>query len=284
MSFMVTSSKRPIDFSTFPDSDGEPVAENARNLKQMTDLIFSLGVYLAPRRRFVVGGNQFIYYNPRNGRDHISPDVYAALNVEPGMRQKWQTWLEGGKFPDAVFEITSESTAKEDLGPKVDLYARLGALEYYIYDPEQILQPPLRAYHRRGASLVSQPLPPTASIYSAVLGAELRMVGEWLRIMDPATGNPVPVPEEDHVARLAAERALVAADAARAAAQHEAEEARVRAEEARVQAEEARVQATAARDRARREEQGRLAAEDQVRRLQAALEELQRRQGHLPDR
>jgi Uma2 family endonuclease len=281
---MVTSNTRPIDFSTFPDSDGEPVAENRRNLTQMTDLIFSFEVYLAPRRRFAVGGNQFIYYNPRQGRDHVSPDVYVALDVEPGIRQKWQTWLEGGRFPDVVFEITSESTEKEDLGSKVDLYARLGADEYYVYDPEQILRPPLRAYHRRGASLVEQPLSTPPGIFSPALGAELRVVDQWLRVIDPATGDAVPVPEEDHIARLAAEQALAASEAALRAAGIHLMQARAQAEEARAQAEEARAQAEEALEQARREAQGRLAAEEQLRRLQEALEELQRRQGDPSDR
>ena len=202
---MVTSQRPSIDFSTFPAGDGTPVAEDRLHLQQMTNTMYSTEHHLAPRVRFVVGGNQFIYYNARNGRQHVAPDVYVALDVEPGMRAKWQTWLEGDKFPDVVFEITSESTQDEDLGHKVRLYERLGALEYYIYDPDQLLQPPLRAYHREGATFVEQPLLPGLAVYSPALEAELRVIGQWLRLIDPATGQPVPIPEEDYQARLEAE-------------------------------------------------------------------------------
>lgn len=197
---MVTIQDRVIDFSTFPDSDGEPIAENRANLDQMVLLIYGAERLLAPRVRFAAGGNQFIYYNRRNGREHITPDVYVALDVAPGKRPKWETWNEEDKFPDLVMEITSVSTQDEDVGNKVRLYGRLGAREYYIYDPEQLLQPPFRAYTREGDRLVERPVGPDLRAFSPVLGAELRVVGEWLRIIDPATGEPIPSFDEEHAA------------------------------------------------------------------------------------
>ena len=195
---MVTIQDRAIDFSTFPDSDGEPMVENRANLDQMVLLIYGAERLLAPRVRFAAGGNQFIYYNRRNGREHTTPDVYVALDVAPGKRPKWETWNEEDKFPDLVMEITSVSTQDEDLGNKVRLYGRLGAREYYIYDPEQQLQPPLRAYMREGGRLVERPVGPDLRTFSPVLGAELRVVGEWLRIIDPGTGEPIPSFDEEH--------------------------------------------------------------------------------------
>ena len=197
---MVTIQDRAIDFSTFPDSDGEPMVENRANLDQMVLLIYGAERLLAPRVRFAAGGNQFIYYNRRNGREHTTPDVYVALDVAPGKRPKWETWNEEDKFPDLVMEITSVSTQDEDLGNKVRLYGRLGAREYYIYDPEQLLQPPFRAYTREGNRLVERLTGPDLRAFSPVLGAELRVVGEWLRIIDPATGEPIPSFDEEHAA------------------------------------------------------------------------------------
>lgn len=45
---MVVDTKQSIDFSTFPDSDGEPMAENEDNGFQMTNLIFTLDHLLVP--------------------------------------------------------------------------------------------------------------------------------------------------------------------------------------------------------------------------------------------
>ena len=97
-----------------------------------------------------MGGNQFIYYDRQDGRRHVSPDVFIALGVTSGRREKWETWREGGKFPDIVFEITSPSIQEEDMGAKVRLYGALGVREYYLYDPAWGLEPALRAYRRRG--------------------------------------------------------------------------------------------------------------------------------------
>ena len=99
---MTTHARPFIDFSTFPDSDGEPMAENEDNLVQMTDLIFTLAYLLEPRGH-KVGGNILMYYNPANGWDHLAPDVYVALNVPTHRQRMWQTWVEG-KFPEVVFD------------------------------------------------------------------------------------------------------------------------------------------------------------------------------------
>ena len=80
---MVLYRKASIDFSTFPDSDVEPVAENWDNFVQMRDMLYSSGYHLKPRERYTVGGNQLIYYDRDNGWRHVSPDVYVALDVSP---------------------------------------------------------------------------------------------------------------------------------------------------------------------------------------------------------
>ena len=39
---MITRARQDIDFSTFPTSDGEPMAETTTHRKQMVNLIFML--------------------------------------------------------------------------------------------------------------------------------------------------------------------------------------------------------------------------------------------------
>jgi len=248
---MVTYTRPEIDWDTFPGSDGEPMAETVENAIQMVDLQFALRCLLETqgRVRVAVGGNQLMYYNQRNGRDHISPDVYVALDVTAGLRPTWKTWEEG-KFPDIVFEITSPSTEDVDWGSKLELYTRLGAQEYYIYDPQQAMVPPLRAYTRQGETLTPLALLPTGAVVSPLLGAELRPVGIYLRIIDPATGLPFRTADEERHDRIAAE-----------------EQVRLLAAE-RTTEEQARL---AAEGRATLEEQARLAAEGRAARAEAAL-------------
>ncbi len=74
---MTTHTDHKIDFSTFPGSDGEPMAETLVNMIQMVDLQFALQTLFALQGRpeVAVGGNQMVYYNPHNGWDHVSSDV-----------------------------------------------------------------------------------------------------------------------------------------------------------------------------------------------------------------
>jgi len=246
---MTTRTKPTLDFSTFPESDGEPVAENTENLVQMIDLIFALqGLLISQgRTHYVVGGNQFLYYNEHNGRDHVAPDVYVGFELVRRRRPSWKTWVEG-KNPDIVWEITSESTQQEDLGHKRELYARLGVQEYYIHDPKGELRPLFRGYElRAGRFEPLEPLP-TSGIMSPLLGTELRplMMDEtdqrpgaiYLRVIDPATGEFIPISDE-----------------------------------IRREYEEMSREYIAARELIAREEEARMAAEDRATRAEAALQE-----------
>ena len=242
-----------IDWSTFPESDGKPMAETYPNVLQMVDLLQTLPALLVRQGRggTMVGCNQFVYYTPANGRDNISPDVYVAFNRPLPPPSKWQTWVEGG-FPDIVFEITSPSTHRQDLSlspkGKRTLYAQLGAREYYVYDPQGKMDPVVQGFERRGDRL--EPLPSTANggVYSPLLRAELRPVamgalgirpaGVWLRVIDPTTEQPVPLAEEEHSSLQEERLAHAAAERARLVAEQRAgEEERARlAAEAELQA------------------------------------------------
>ena len=237
---MVTRTTPEIDWSTFPDSDGEPMAETSANAIQMVDLQWMLQTLFDLQGRLgttTVGGNQFVYYNRYNGRDNISPDVYVIFDRTPPAPPSWKTWVQG-KFPDIVFEITSSSTRAQDLSEaprgKRTLYAELGAKEYYIYDPQQETEPPFLGFESRGGRMEPLPALSSGGVMSLSLGAELRPVamgqtewrpaGTWLRVIDPRTNKPIALTDElyrdfavEHNARVEAERARVEAERARGA-------------------------------------------------------------------
>ena len=243
---MVIQTPEDIDFSRFPESDGQPMAETYPNVLQMLDLLFVLQHLFDVQGRgpsTSVGANQFVYYNRYNGRDNISPDVYVIFDHPTPTPPSWKTWVEG-KFPDVVFEITSPSTQAQDLsdapGGKRRLYAELGAREYYIYDPQQVMRPALLGYEARAGRMEPLSATPGGGIMSPLLGAELRpvamgetaerMAGVWLRVIDPRTGEPVPIAAEEHD-DLRETREQLAEEARACAVMREqlAEEARARA-------------------------------------------------------
>ena len=280
-----------LDWTEYPESDGEPMAETLLNQITMINGQFAARYLLERQGRtnVAVGGNQLIYYTEGNRRDHISTDIYIALDVPPGLRPTWMTWVER-KFPDIVFEISSPSTQDVDVGRKVRLYERLGAQEYYVFDPQLAMQPVLRAYHRQGQQLAEVALSagPGMRVFSPLLRTELVVVGNDLRIINPQTGKPLIVPDELQAAyNEATERLMQETAARREAEQRAANEAAARhvAEQARRDAE-VRVisEATARREaeQAQREAEERAASEATARReaeaaLHAALAELARR-------
>ncbi len=206
------------DSTLYPTSDGKPMAETEVHRVQMNDLIFSLNSLLANEPRVYAGGNMMMYYMPGNGREHISADVFVTFDVERGIRECWKTWEEGDRFADVVFEISSPSTIKEDLGKKMRLYARLGVGEYYLYDPQRNNRPPLAGYRLVHGQY--EPMPRLVGVegyHSEALGTELRVIGPWLRVIDPVSGAPVLIPAELEAARDHAEAARDQAEAARAA-------------------------------------------------------------------
>ncbi|MGB0564381.1 MAG: Uma2 family endonuclease, partial [Spirulinaceae cyanobacterium] len=60
-----------------------------------------------------------------------------ALNVDGKKeRQGWVVWEEGGKHPDVIVELMSESTANVDLTTKKNIYEQtFKASHYFVFDP-----------------------------------------------------------------------------------------------------------------------------------------------------
>lgn len=81
--------------------------------------------------------NTFVYFDRTNRNRRVSPDLYVALGVDTDAIRERHGYLiwEVGKPPDFVLEIASESTAQYDCAGKRDLYAEIGVLEYWRYDP-----------------------------------------------------------------------------------------------------------------------------------------------------
>ena len=274
---MVAYDKPEIDFSQFPESDGEPMAETSANVVQMVDLIYALRTLLIAQQRMpaTVSGNQFVYYNPLSGRDNISPDVYVVFDSTVMGPAKWQTWVEG-KFPDIVFEITSPSTEQQDLsdepGGKRRLYARLGAREYYIYDPQLEMVPPFQGFSLRDGRMEPLPILPSGGISSPLLETELRpmtmaatqrhMGGAWLRVIDPWSGQPIAVSDEEHDALEVTQEQLT---------------------ETREELTETREELTEAREELTAEARTRIAAEARAARAEAALQALLAEQARRQD-
>ena len=222
---MATRAAPRIDLSRFPISDGDAMPETESHRRQLADLLFSLDLLLTDHPRVHVGGNHFVYYNPNNPRDNVSPDVYVVLDVERKPREAYYAFLEG-KFPDFVVEIISPLNDRGELLSKRDIYERAGVQEYLVIDQRPGRQAPLRWYRRVEGKLIAADGPPETGLRSGVLGTTLRLVDGWVRVVDPLTGALIPTPAEQTIARREAEAARREAEEALATALAELERLR----------------------------------------------------------
>ncbi len=232
----------------YPSSDGKPMAENDA---QRSAIMYGIGALIRhyrDRPDVYVSGDLLIYYEEGNPRVSVAPDVFVVFGVEKRERLNYKLWEEG-RAPSFVLEVASPSTWREDLGRKRSLYARLGVLEYWQYDPLGAHLPArLRGDRLTRAGYVRQPaataLDGTLTLRSDTLGLELRAApGREMRFRDPATGAELRSHGEEAEDRVRAEaRAAAAArDRETEAAARLAAETRAAAAETRAAAAETRV-------------------------------------------
>ncbi|MBI4672031.1 MAG: Uma2 family endonuclease [Chloroflexi bacterium] len=177
----------------YPESDGKPMAESELHMLQLLALVFVLRTYFEHAQDVYVGGNMMMYYVEGDPTEVVAPDVFVVKGVPKHVRRIYRIWEEG-KGPDAVIELSSRSTRRQDLGDKRVLYEELGVQEFYIFDPlGEYLTPPLRAHRLvNGVYEVTN----GTKLYSEVLGLELRVEGNTLRLFDPKRGEYLLTPPE----------------------------------------------------------------------------------------
>ena len=223
-----------IDPAQLPDP--EPVPDAMFQFFDIVDTAAMLRAYLAPRpplgedrpATVVVGGESFVYYNPDNLNDKVSPDCYVAFDVDADAivrRNGYFIW-EVGKPPDFVLEIASPSTRRVDITRKRTLYAAIGIGEYWRYDGTggELYGSTLAG--ERLAAGAYQPLDlqrrPDGEMlgYSPVLNLVVSgRPDHLLRFIVPETGAYLQTLEEEQAARESARRELAAERAARVAAE-----------------------------------------------------------------
>jgi Uma2 family endonuclease len=189
----------------YPESDGKPMAETELHADVMVDLKHALQARYAGDPDVQVGGNLLLYYEEGNPRASVSPDVYLTRGIPKGRRDTYLLWEEGLP-PCFVVEVTSKSTAGEDLRRKKALYEKLGVEEYFLFDPrEEYLHPCLQGYRIVNGRYQSIPVEEDGSLRSRTTGLLLRPEGTDLRLIDAETGERFLGHMEECEARQAAE-------------------------------------------------------------------------------
>jgi Uma2 family endonuclease len=194
----------------YPDSDGEPMAESDFQRTPLIYAVEALRLHFQDEPDVYVSGNMLLYYVEGNPRISVAPDVFVVWGVDKHERSSYRLWEEG-KGPDFVLEVTSRSTRGQDQRTKRNLYAELGVVEYFLYDPTgDYLEPALQGFRLHGNMYASirgvEAADGTLTLRSTVLGLDLRLSDGVFRYVEPYTGRLLLSHGEEIEARQAAEQ------------------------------------------------------------------------------
>lgn len=191
----------------YPDSDGQPIAENTLQFQWIVTIQGGLDAVFATDPDVFVAGDLLWY--PVEGKPKIqqAPDIMVVFGRPKGYRGSYRQWEEGGIAPQVVFEILAPGNRFGEMQRKEDFYDQYGVAEYYVYDPDTV---ELFGWRRDGGIL--RKIPSMHGYVSPLLGIRFELRDD-LRIIGP-DNRPFATYVELVQQRAAAERAKQEAERA----------------------------------------------------------------------
>jgi Uma2 family endonuclease len=131
----VTEFDTADDLDFYPESDGQPMAENTIQFRWIVLIKEGLEILFASVLDVFVAGDLLWY--PVRGNKYIkcAPDAMVAIGRPKGDRGSYIQHLEGNVAPQVVFEVLSPGNRSAEMKRKFNFYQKYGVEEYYIYDP-----------------------------------------------------------------------------------------------------------------------------------------------------
>lgn len=130
--------KETIAEVIYPESDGQPMADNTKQFRWIVTIKENLEILFAAQDDVFVAGDLFWY--PVKGNPDIkqAPDTLVAFGRPKGDRGSYIQHKENNIPPQVVFEILSPGNRLKEMAKKLRFYENYGVEEYYIYDPDRI--------------------------------------------------------------------------------------------------------------------------------------------------
>ncbi len=136
---MVTQLQSPTQKDIiYPDSDGQPMADNTKQFELIVLIKKNLDVLFANEPNVFVAGDLLWYPIEGDNKTKIAPDVMVVFGRPKGDRGSYQQWQEDNIPPQVVFEILSPGNSLKEMAKKLQFYDRYGVEEYYLYDPDKV--------------------------------------------------------------------------------------------------------------------------------------------------
>jgi Uma2 family endonuclease len=185
----------PIDSQIlYPDSDGEPMADNTVQYDWIVRLVANLKHVFRDQTVFVAG--DLLWYPQRVQVPPApcqAPDVMVVIGRPPGDRGSYKQWEEENIAPQVVFEILSPSNSAREMLNKQRFYREHGVLEMYFYDPDS------HDFWGFVRSTPEQDFAPVTALnfpwVSPSLGIRFELFDDGLAVFTP-DGEPFKDPEE----------------------------------------------------------------------------------------
>ena len=122
--------------------DEVPEPPEDGGMQQYDTIMYILAIigarYADDPSALVAGSAVFIVYDSATPGSVVAPDAFVVFGVPERLIKRFRRLYridEWGPAPAFVLEVASESTAGRDVGVKREIYARMGALEYWRMDP-----------------------------------------------------------------------------------------------------------------------------------------------------
>ncbi|RFP59712.1 MAG: Uma2 family endonuclease [Limnothrix sp. CACIAM 69d] len=170
---------QPIDY---PDSDGQPMADNTKQFQWIQILQSNLAAIFAQDSQVFVAGDLLWYPVEGNNTLRQAPDVMVVFGVPKGDRGSYQQWRENNIAPQVVFEILSPGNRFGEMVKKQAFYDTYGVEEYYVYDPDRN---DLSIWLRFEQGSLQPVFENTASWVSPRLGVRFQLTEETLMLFRP---------------------------------------------------------------------------------------------------
>jgi Uma2 family endonuclease len=138
----------------YPDTDGQPVAENTLQFRWIVTIEGGLDALFRDNPNVFVAGDLLWYPVRGDNTIRTAPDAMVVFGRPKVDRGSYMQWREGGIPPQVVFEVLSPGNRAGELESKLAFYERYGVEEYYQYDPDRGR---LRGWMRSGEVLVELP-------------------------------------------------------------------------------------------------------------------------------
>ena len=168
-----------LDDVIYPDSDGEPMAENFLQSIVIRMLVSGFERIFAGRSDMIVGGDFFWYPVQGEPKIVVAADAMVIVGVEVPLDiysvGSYRQWQQGG-HPALAVEVLSPSNTWSEMTRKRLFYDKHGVDEYWVFEPSDGT---FEVWVRDEGRLVAVANPangwvsPTTEVHVRVEGSEL---------------------------------------------------------------------------------------------------------------